>query len=478
MDGLDYLEGRFLAGALLALTASMLPAPVCAQEQSIPRIEEGADLPDPAADPLAIDYANDPILTLAEEAADTELFRRIVASTLQANAARREVEARVDLAEAQVDEAQAGLFPTVDVGFNSYRTFARNFGDDQSNLLERARPRERTDATAAVEYTVFDWGAVNGSVLAAQARLRAAGFERDAAVTGLINDVVTNWYGVFGYQSLVRLSEAYLAAQDGIDEALEKRIAQGVNAPADMARAQSLRADGQIRLAQFQRRLASAEARFRELTGVEPPPMLQRPPILAEGRVSRDYAVMAASETPQVRSAEALAEAARIEVRNSWASQAPKLTARVDAGRYGVFEDDVDYDIRGSLNLRYRLFGGALARDEQARARAAAAEASADRVRQESERDAAIIWADVQALERQLVALEAAYKSARQTRDVVFRRFAALRGTLFDVAEAQSAYLAAAVAYIEGLTQLDASRYVLLARTGRLLDQFDLEAQP
>jgi len=55
---------------------------------------------------------------------------------------------------------------------------------------------------------------------------------------------------------------------------------------------------------------------------------------------------------------------------------------------------------------------------------------------------------------------------------------AALRGTLFDVADAQSAYLSAAIAYIEGLTQLDASRYVLLARTGRLLEQFDMEGQP
>ena len=447
-------------------------------QAELPSRADGTDLPAPDADPLAIDYSDDPILGLADNTADQALFRQIVATALRGNAARREVDARVDLAEAQVDEAEAGLIPTADINVTSYKTLARDFGDDPFNLLERSRPRERTDATAALEYTVFDWGAVNGAILAAQARLQAAGYDRDAAVTGLVTDVVSSWYSVFAYQSLVRLSQGYLAAQDGIDEALEKRIAQGISAPADMARAQSLRADGAIRLAQFQRRLASAEARFTELAGVPPPPLLQRPPMLADGTVSRDYAVMAASETPQVKSAEALAQAARIEVRNSWASQAPRLTARIDAGRYGVFEDRQDYDVRGSLNLRYRLFGGALARDDQARARAAAAAATADRIRQESERDAAIIWADVQALEQQLAALEEAYISARQTRDVVFRRFAALRGTLFDVADAQSAYLNAAVAYIEGLTQLDASRYILLARTGRLLDQFELEGQP
>ena len=100
---------------------------------------------------------------------------------------------------------------------------------------------------------------------------------------------------------------------------------------------------------------------------------------------------------------------------------------------------------------------------------------AADRARQEAERNAAVTWADVQALEQQLVALEAAYKSARQTRDVVVTRFGALRGSLFDVTEAESAYLQAAVAYIEGLAQLDASRYLLLARTGRLLDAFEVD---
>ena len=99
------------------------------------------------------------------------------------------------------------------------------------------------------------------------------------------------------------------AAGGDIDEALDKRIAQGVNAPADRARVETLRADGQIRLAQFERRLASAEARFAQLTGVPPPPLLQRPPVLSDMRTSRDYAVMAASETPAVKSAEAAAEA-------------------------------------------------------------------------------------------------------------------------------------------------------------------------
>lgn len=469
---------HFLPYCLLGAAPLLSAHPAIAQDgqETLPVAAEATGLPEPDADPLALDFADDPILSLGRDAADVEQFRRIVIAALQDNATRREAEARVDLAEAQLAEARAGREPTVDLTFNTYKTIAREFSNDPFNLIERSRPSKRTDALGEIEYTLIDFGAISTAVAAAKARLEAAGFDREAAETEVVTQVVTTWYTVFAYQSLVRLAEAFVAAQDDIEQAVDRRIAQGASAPSEKARVASLRAEGEIRLAQSRRRLAGAEARFRELTGIAPPPLLRRAPLLEATSFSRDYVIAAATETPQVQSAEAVAQAARLDVTRSRASQAPRVAARIDAGRYGVFENREDYDVRASLNLRYRLFGGGgRARIDQAQARADAASATADRVRQESEREAAVIWADVEALEEQLVALDASYRSARQTRDVVFRRFAALRGSLFDVSEAQSAYLGAAVAYIEGLTELDAARYILLARTGRLLDLFERE---
>ena len=40
---------------------------------------------------------------------------------------------------------------------------------------------------------------------------------------------------------------------------------------------------------------------------------------------------------------------------------------------------------------------------------------------------------------------------------------------------AQDAYFGSAAAYIQGLTELDAARYVLLARTGNLLREFEID---
>ena len=96
------------------------------------------------------------------------------------------------------------------------------------------------------------------------------------------------------------------------------------------------------------------------------------------------------------------------------------------------------------------------------------------RTREEAARDAAIAWTDLRALEAQLAALEAAYVAARRSRDVLVARFQATRGTLFDVASAENSFFESATAYIQGLTELDAARYVLLSRTGRLLSTLDI----
>ena len=112
-------------------------------------------------------------------------------------------------------------------------------------------------------------------------------------------------------------------------------------------------------------------------------------------------------------------------------------------------------------------------RASQARARSADARAS--RIRDEASRDAAIAWSDVKALEEQLRALEASYLASRQSRDVLIERFINSRGNLFDVVAAEDAYFETATAFIRTLAELDAARYVLLSRTGNLLESLAID---
>jgi adhesin transport system outer membrane protein len=434
-------------------------------------------LPEPTADPLRIDPAADPILRLARSQASEEEFRATVAAAVTRHPATREGQALTEEASAVVDEANERRLPSLDLNISSFHVIARDFSNDQQNIIERSRAAHRTDAILTAQHTIFDFGASARRVAAAGARLRAAAAEAEAGADRVALGAVASWYDVFAYRALVEITETFVANQEELRAAVEERIRQGVSAPGDNARVESYLAQAQTRLATFRRRLANAEARYSELIGSPPPANLERAPVAALPAMTRDAASLAAMSTPAARAAQATADSARQEARAVKADRLPSIGVGLDAGRYGVFETERDYDIRGRVTLRQRLFGGTEARLAQAQARVRSADARASRIREEAARDAAIAWSDVRALEEQLRALEASYIASRRSRDVLIERFVNARGTLFDVVAAEDAYFESATAFIQALSELDAARYVLLSRTGGLLAALQIEPE-
>ncbi|HEX8579855.1 MAG TPA: TolC family protein [Allosphingosinicella sp.] len=432
-------------------------------------------LPAPSGDPLNIDISADPILRLAREQASPEDFKRIVSTAVERHPGTLEYEAQAAEARAVRAEALEQRLPSIDMNLSSYRVIARDFSNDQSNIIERSRPSQRTDAQLSIQQTLFDFGANRSRVASAGARLRAAAAEAEAGADRIALNAVAAWYDVFAARALVAVTEGFVANQEELREAVAERIRQGASAPGDTARVESYLASARTRLARFRRALSSADARFTELIGSPPPADLDRAPTAQLAAVSKDAVALQAMSSPLARSAQALADASRQEARASRADRFPLVGVGVDAGRYGVFENDRDYDIRGRVTVRQRLFGGTEARVKQAEARVQQADARATRIREEAARDATIAWSDVRALEEQLTALEASYIASRRSRDVLLERFINARGDLFDVVAAEDAYFETATAYIQALSELDAARYVLLSRTGQLLGALDID---
>ncbi len=428
----------------------------------------------PVANPLADDMGSDPILALASGNVDEAEFVALVRNAVDRYPGVDETAAGIAEAEAAEDEAKAGLYPTVDIGVNSNRTIAREFeGSALDNIIERSRPAGRTDATLSVQQTLFDFGATTARIAAAGARLRAASLRAEDAADQAALRAIAAWYDVFTYRALVTLGTAFAENQQGLRGAVQVRIESGVSAPGDLPRVESYIASSQADLARYRRQLANAEARFEEMFGIPAPVGLGRAPGTRVPSISKEMAQLLARSTPEALSADAMARAARQDARAQRAETLPRVTAGIDAGKYGVYEKD--YDVRGRVTLNHRIFGGVDARADQARARAASAAARASRIRSESEREAAIAWSDVRALEQQLAALENSYVASRQSRDVLAERFRVARGTLFDLLESESAYFNVAASYIRAITERDAARYVLLSRTGQLLDRLDID---
>lgn len=458
----------------MALSPVLIAALLAGQAQSGAVPGRPAGLPEPSGDPLAIDPLADPILNLARGSVSPAEFRALVGQAVERHPQIDEAVAGISEAEAGHDEARAGLFPRVDLAISTQRTIARSFeGSAIDNFLERSRPQGRTDATASLEQTLFDFGATEARIGAAAARLNAASLRAEEAADQTALRAIAAWYDVFAYRALVVLGAAFFDNQQELRSAVEERIAQGVSAAGDLPRVESYIASSQADLARYRRLGANAEARFEELFGAPPPADLGRAPAPGGPSISKPMAQLLAGSVAEVESAEALARAARQEAKAERAQALPNVSAGIDAGKYGL--NDEDYDVRGRVTVRQRLFGGVGARVDQAQARATGANARASRIRVEAEREAAIAWSDVEALEQQLAALEASYIASRRSRDVLAERFRVARGTLFDLLEAESGYFAVAANYIRAVTELDAARYVLLSRTGRLLETLDIE---
>lgn len=458
---------RFALGCGLAAS---LPGAVSAQSEARLPV-----LPAPTGDPLRLDLSSDPILRLSESAMPAEQFRQIVAAAVARHPGRLEAIAGGEEAAAAVEEAREGLFPSGEVTVDSYRSIAREFSNDPDNIIERSRPAQRTDALLNLRQVVLDFGATSKRIAAAGARLRGATAQLESVADQVALNTIANWYDVVAYQSLVAVGEEFAEAQDSFRDAINERIRQGASAEGDLARIESYIARANTRLAQFRRSSAQAEARFAEFTGTAPFAVQPRAPRVGGEPISREVAVQDARSAPDVRAAEAGADAARQDYRAARSELLPLVTAGVDGGTYGILEDEPDYDVRARLTLRYRFFGGAEPRVAQIGAAARAADARAQRVREEAERSASIAWSDVQALEEQVAALRENYVASRRTRDVQVERFRVARGTINDVLDANESYFETAVAFVLAMSELDAARYVLLSRTGKLLDTLEIE---
>ena len=469
-------EVRVRTWLVMTMMAAPAIGPVVAPAAAQTTVQAGTSLPAPSGAPLAIDFAQDPVLKLGQAEVSPEAFRRMVADSVMRHPSLKEAEAGMAEAEAGRGEARAALFPTVELALIGDRSLARNFSNDPDNLIERSRPRGRTDATANIQQRLFDFGATSKRIEAAGSRLRAASFDVEQAADQVALRTIAAWYDVYAYRALVGLGEAMGQSQRRLADAVRERVRQGVAAEGDVARVEAYVATADSRTARYRRALATAEARLEELIGRPAPDRLDRPAMDFVMPSTREAVSTAAVASPIVRSAEARAAAARYEATATRRDMLPSVNAAINAGRYGVFENHDEYDVRGRLILNQRFFGGADSRADQARARAAAADAAAERVRDEAVRDANIAFADVRSLELQLKAVQDSYIANRRSRDVLAERFRVARGTLFDVLTAEDDYFDAAAGYVQALTELDAARFILLSRSGRLLDTMGVEA--
>ncbi len=433
-------------------------------------------LPMPSQNPQSIDFTADPLILFLHHQDMTDAFQAAVRAAVVRHPTVGSAEASTDEAEARRTEVRAGLFPRLDLQLVVGRSVARDFGANTA-IVESLQPRSRSDVSLRGDQLLWDFGATGRRISGASAALRSAVAESERVATATTLRAVAAWYDVLMFQSLADMARASVSRLQAIAGDTRTREQAGLGSGGDVARAEAGLADAIGRAVRIDRALADARARFGEAFGEAPAQRLDWPSSPASVATSTDAAVTMSHAAPGVVSAAARAESAAAEARATGADRLPRLSVGFTATRYDVFARNRDYDVRGQFVLRqsFGLGGAEAARVAQARARARAAHFDEEQAKAEAERDATAALADSQLLDRNLAALEDAYRANRRARDVTVEQFRLSRGSLLDVLRVEQDFAAAASTYLQGAIERDVARYTLLARTGEILPAFGVE---
>lgn len=425
-------------------------------------------LPPPSGTPQRITRAGDVFLTALGERRATEEFIIRVQAAAEALPVLGERGQDVAAAQAARDQARSGLFPRLGIDAVSAGTVARDFAGDQT-LVERLVPRSRNDVTGSVEQIIADFGATGARIRSGNAGTEAARADLDAARNTALLQLVSAWYDVLSARTAVQLSAANVLRLDELAKGAALRFEGGIDSGGDVARARSYLAASQSQQVNFQRRLASAEARYAEVFGVPAGPLFR--PVAPEGLAALGI------ERPEVTSAKAQEREIAAAVDAAKSDRLPRIDARIGGTAYDVVSGNrPDYDVRAQVTLRQRFStGGAeAARVAELKARRRAAGLAVDRISAVATREQATAEADVAGLADILPPLESSYLDSRRARDLFVEQFRVSRGTLFDVLRAERDLLDTALALAQTNYELDVARFTLLARQGGLIERFGL----
>ena len=386
-----------------------------------------------------------------------------------AEAHNPETRAAWELARAQAAAwgvARSELFPTVTVLAIS-QTIRREvfFGSQFTPQTIQA-----IDATLALTYTVFDFGARAGRIDAAKAQALGTNFSFNDAHRRVIFSVEQAYYNLMNAQGQEDAARASLANSQAVQQAAEDRLKQGLATLPDVLEARSAKAQAQFDLQTTLGTERVAHGNLATAMGVSPTTEIHVEPISAL-RIpeSLDQTVQEAILRGSRQRPDLMEDLTDIQTANAKVKQArsqfyPSLTLNATPTPQSVYGFQQNYpaghvtDPAGQLNLTlsWTAFDGGARKNnlEEAeadvRAAQARAEASHDRIANE-------IWAAYANFETALGQRQAAtalLEAASESYSAAIRSYNYGVRTLLDVTNSQRVLAQARLADVIARTQV------------------------
>jgi outer membrane protein TolC len=343
-------------------------------------------------------------------------------------------------AAAGVGIERAEELPQITVDLLGQRSETGSQTGNQNPWLTRYGP------AITLTYLLFDFGARDSRVRAAEYQALAAALTQNRVLQEVVFQVEQAYYRFLGFDALVRSNELFLKSVNTSLDATQRRREGGLATAADVYRAETQVAQAQLNLSRSWGEVEKARGALASAIGLPVNAALRVQSFEGEPRIREitetmnDILERAKSNRPDLIAAEAQSRSARAQAEAASRSGLPTLSVAATSGRT-FYRDDRPFTDTNSvtLNLSIPLFTGF--RDtynvREAEARANQAEAARDALFRQTELEVWQSYYDVQTAADGVSTTAVQLRAAQQTAEATLARYRGGFGSLLDLITAQ-----------------------------------------
>jgi outer membrane protein TolC len=359
---------------------------------------------------------------------------------LQNNPRTRQAWFAARAAAAGIGIERASDLPQVTADIIGQRSETGSQTGNQNPWLTRYGP------AVTLTYLLFDFGAGDSRVRAAEYQALAAVLTQNRVLQDVVFQVEQAYYRHLGFEALVRSNELFLKSVRTSLDATQRRREGGLATAADVYRAETQVAQAQLNLTRSKGEVEKARGALASAIGLPVNATLRVQTFEGEPRIREisesmnDILNRAKMGRPDLIAAEAQARSARAQADAAAQSGLPTVSVTATTGRT-FYRDDRPFTDTNSvlLNLSIPVFTGfnQTYTVRQAEARAAQAEASRDALSRQTELEVWQSYYDVQTAAGGVSTTAVQLRAAQQTAEATLARYQGGFGSLLDLITAQ-----------------------------------------
>ena len=423
--------------------------------------------------------------------ASSQTLEQAVAYTLDTNPDLRIAFNRFKAREEQVNQAQSGYMPTLDItaGYGweqtdspSTRRRAGQGDVDSDGMIDL----ERGEAGFSIKQMLFDGFYTSSEVDRYSFEASADQWALFSAAEDTALDVTKVYLNYIRSEQVLLLSEKNLASHKEIYDQIKQRTDSGLGSTADLSQIAGRLARANANVISAKNNLQDARAAFVRVVEAQPVDLILPVPDADMLPESLDKGIMLAkAKHPILKSAENDINAAKKERSSAQANYYPKLSLELNGnwnndtsgedGYSAINSQNVNgynNDLVAMVRMKYNLFSGGkdTSKDRESAYKINEAKEVQQRAYREVVEGISLAWNAYEMLAPQKQFIREHVVAAKQTQVAYEQQFNLGQRTLLDLLDTENELFEARKDYLQTEYDEIAARYRVLNATGDLLD--------